>query len=284
MRVNKQGRLLRQTLAIFALLIASVPAAFAQDDQDAQGQNAFMSNCASCHGSTGEGISGVFPPLAGHVEVIAELEGGADYLLEVMVFGVEGPILVNGEKYNGVMPAWAHLGDSTLAAIANYVLSEWGDSAIDVIVEADVEAIRVADKSAKEVYFHRTEIGLEMPDDDGGPVEMTGFTASQAATGQSLYRNNCASCHGDDLRGNIDGPELVGDYFLAYWGERSVAELYGYAKGNMPPGRAGTLEDQQYLDIVTWILSNNGHIAEGSQPWRPDDAVLQQIKNNNTEH
>lgn len=255
--------------------------AHAQSDDASQGLNAYRSNCSSCHGEAGEGVPGVFPPLVEHIAGVTELESGTDYLLHVLLFGLEGPILVNGEQYNGVMPGWGHLPDSTLISLMNFVLAEWGTPESEVTVDLDdISRARDSELAPEDVYNYRSEIGLAMPGGSDVQMAIESFTSSQASSGQSLYRNNCASCHGDDLRGNIDGPELVGDYFLSYWGDRSAAELYGYAKANMPPGRPGSLEDQQYLDIITWILTNNGHIAEGSQPWRPENHALQQIKNN----
>ena len=45
--------------------------------------------------------------------------------------GLQGPVTVNGEKYNGVMPAWT-LSDEDVAAVLTYVYGSWGNSGKDV--------------------------------------------------------------------------------------------------------------------------------------------------------
>src|SRR5690606_31907780 len=84
-------------------------------------------------------------------------------------------------------------------------------------------------------------------------------TASQVSSGSSLYQSNCAACHGSDLNGDVNTPPLTTDFFMGYWTGKTVSELYGYAANNMPPGNAGALSTQQYMDIVAFILSKNGH-------------------------
>jgi hypothetical protein len=44
----------------------------------------------------------------------------------------------------------------------------------------------------------------------------------------------------------------------------------------MPPGRRGSLDDQAYLDIVTYILRFN-NIPAGKQALQPDINLLRQI-------
>lgn len=60
--------------------------------------------CAGCHQQNGQGIPGAFPPLAGHVAEILAKEGGREYLILVLLYGLQGQIEVKGVKYNLVMP------------------------------------------------------------------------------------------------------------------------------------------------------------------------------------
>ena len=39
------------------------------------------------------------------------------------------------------------------------------------------------------------------------------FTAAQATAGRTVYQANCASCHGPDLAGRNDAPQLAGPQF-----------------------------------------------------------------------
>jgi mono/diheme cytochrome c family protein len=82
------------------------------------------------------------------------------------------------------------------------------------------------------------------------------FTAAQAERGKAAYAANCSSCHMEDLRGQA-GPALKGDQFMDNWREDSVKTLFSYIQTRMPQRRAGTLEEQTYVDILAHILAAN---------------------------
>ena len=85
------------------------------------------------------------------------------------------------------------------------------------------------------------------------------FTSGQVASGKSAYSRNCASCHGGSLEGTNDAPALSGDFFNSYWEGKTVADLYNHMHDFMPPTAPGSLEDQEYLNITTYVLSEYGH-------------------------
>ncbi len=83
------------------------------------------------------------------------------------------------------------------------------------------------------------------------------YLASQARTGETAYRDVCASCHRRDLSGGLDTPELAGPAFRSMWGGRPVRELLGYVEAAMPP--AGRRPDETTrAAIVAYILQRNG--------------------------
>jgi alcohol dehydrogenase (cytochrome c) len=94
------------------------------------------------------------------------------------------------------------------------------------------------------------------------------YTVAQAARGKTVYEQRCAECHLDDLRGST-GPELAGRNFINAWGGRATRELFELIKGTMPPGAQGSLSDQDYIDVVAYILQANGRRA-GAQDLRRD--------------
>src|SRR5215216_2755015 len=81
------------------------------------------------------------------------------------------------------------------------------------------------------------------------------FTAAQATSGRAAYDQNCASCHGPDLRGV---PALAGPDFIGGWSTRPVRDLIATIRSSMPSDRPGQLREEVYLDIVAYILQANG--------------------------
>lgn len=89
------------------------------------GKAVYAAQCAACHQATGQGLPGVFPPLAGSEWVTGEPR----VLANILLHGVEGSIEVTGQTYQGSMPAFAQLSDAELAAVASHIRSDWGNQA-----------------------------------------------------------------------------------------------------------------------------------------------------------
>lgn len=89
------------------------------------GARVYAANCIACHQADGQGVAGVFPPLAGSRWV----NGSEDRLIQIMLHGIQGEIEVRGGVYAGVMPAFARLTDAELAAVTSHVRSQWGNDA-----------------------------------------------------------------------------------------------------------------------------------------------------------
>ena len=111
----------------------------------ADGKVLYAANCVACHQAKGEGLPGVFPPLAGSEWVI----GDARTLAHILVFGVNGEMQVKGNVYNGSMPAFAHLSDADLAAVASHIRSNWSNHAPPV----DAETIALTRKTNRSAPF-----------------------------------------------------------------------------------------------------------------------------------
>lgn len=92
----------------------------------ARGAAFYSSLCAQCHGAAGQGMGRSFPPLAGSEWV----EGDEDLLVRIILYGLQGPIEVKGERYRGVMVGFdRQLSDEDAAAVATYIRSSWGNDA-----------------------------------------------------------------------------------------------------------------------------------------------------------
>ncbi len=62
------------------------------------GEAIYMARCAVCHGESGEGKPGVYPPVAGSQWV----SGPPERLAAILLDGMQG----QSGGYNGVMPGW----------------------------------------------------------------------------------------------------------------------------------------------------------------------------------
>ena len=121
---------------------ASATAAAAKE-QLPDGKQVFSTTCAACHQATGEGVAGVYPPLAGSEWVT----GDEAKLVRILLHGVTGPIEVAGETFNSTMPPWgATLKDADIAAVLTYVRGTWGNKGAP-ITAAKVASIRAATTS-----------------------------------------------------------------------------------------------------------------------------------------
>ena len=89
-----------------------------------------------------------------------------------------------------------------------------------------------------------------------GPV----YSDAQAARGHVAYMHSCVVCHGEELDdGDFGGAPLRGSWFRNHWGSGDLSALYGYTKSAMPPDNPGSLTDEDYADILSFILQKNGY-------------------------
>ncbi len=124
------------TQAIAATMLAQTAAA-APD-----GAALYRQHCAVCHQSEGQGVPGVFPPLAASDFLTKERERSLRAPLE----GLSGEITVNGAKYNGAMPLLV-LDDESIAALMTWIGGNLGNSVPEFTAE-EVTKVRAKTKFA----------------------------------------------------------------------------------------------------------------------------------------
>jgi len=139
-----------------------------------RGAKVYRNQCAQCHQANGQGVPGVYPPLVasdwvlGHSEVVAR----------ILINGLSGPIEVNGNTYNGAMPAFGpnglNLKAKDIAGVITYIRQEWGNSAPDV-TEAMMDTY-VAAYSSRGPVWSAAELreGLSPEPTAAPPVEEAG--------------------------------------------------------------------------------------------------------------
>jgi mono/diheme cytochrome c family protein len=94
------------------------------------------------------------------------------------------------------------------------------------------------------------------------------FTGAQATRGQQRFTQTCASCHAVS--------EFSGPMFQRIWTGRSVGDLYEVMSTLMPLSDPGSLSPQEYTDIITYFLRQNGY-PEGAAELAPERRVLDSV-------
>jgi nitrite reductase (NO-forming) len=112
-------------------------------DRLEMGKNTYNANCAACHQPNGQGVPSAFPPLA-NSDFLNQDKGRA---ISTVKHGLSGPITVNGEKYDSIMPALG-LSDEDIANVLTYVYHSWGNSKKVVLPEEVSKAKPLAGKEA----------------------------------------------------------------------------------------------------------------------------------------
>ena len=87
------------------------------------------------------------------------------------------------------------------------------------------------------------------------------FTAAQASRGRRAYAQNCESCHGPELKGGEMAPSIAGSDFIVFWTELPVGTLFDRIKSTMPEDGPGRLTDEEYTDILAYLLDANDYPA-----------------------
>lgn len=127
-------------ITLFAIIIAasSFVQAFSLPKSIEQGKEAYTTYCQNCHQADGKGTPGAFPPLAKSDFLKKPVKAMIDNIL----LGQNGETTVNGQKYNGIMPAQNYLTDDQIADILNYVRNSWGNKSTVSVTPAMVKKAR----------------------------------------------------------------------------------------------------------------------------------------------
>lgn len=105
-----------------------------KEEQMLYGKRVYEANCQACHQGSGEGIPGAFPPLADSDFLNEDIPRAID----VIVHGLKGPIKVNGQSFDSIMPAM-QLPDEEVANVLTYVLNSWDNKGGEVSIEEVTE-------------------------------------------------------------------------------------------------------------------------------------------------
>ena len=109
---------------------------FSLPESTARGKNIYIAQCITCHMEQGEGIDGVYPPLAKADYLMADKKRS---VLQVL-YGATGEMKVNGKVYNMEMSAF-DLTDQQASDVLNYIRNSFGNKG-GAITPEEVKAAR----------------------------------------------------------------------------------------------------------------------------------------------
>jgi nitrite reductase (NO-forming) len=107
------------------------------EQQVKAGEARYSGTCSVCHQGNGEGLEGVFPPLAKSDYLMAAKKRA----IGVVVNGLSGKVDVNGKTYDSVMPPMSQMTDDEIANILTYVRNSWGNKG-EAVTAAEVAEVR----------------------------------------------------------------------------------------------------------------------------------------------
>lgn len=104
----------------------------------AQGETIYTRYCQECHGATGEGAPGIYPPLAGNSSVV--MASSMNVIRIVLEGGYPATTKANPQPYG--MPPFQHiLNNEEIALVATYIRNSWRNSA-SVVTPGNVDRLR----------------------------------------------------------------------------------------------------------------------------------------------
>jgi hypothetical protein len=127
-----------------------------------------------------------------------------------------------------------------------------------------------------------------MAPDSPNPIWAGVFTNAQAERGHAAYERNCSRCHRIDLSGDEGitlngelyqtlGPALKGDTFFKHWGHGSLSRLFRKIRDAMPPDFQSIVDDSTKIDVVAYLLHENGFPA-GPEELTRDAGRLEEVQ------
>lgn len=95
------------------------------------------------------------------------------------------------------------------------------------------------------------------------------YTREQWMRGRDVYAGLCVSCH--------QAITHVGPMFTTSWAGKKLSDLFGFLRERMPKNDPGGLSEQEYVDVMSYMLRLNGMPA-GVDELPPDSVALTRIR------
>jgi mono/diheme cytochrome c family protein len=111
------------------------------DSNMLMGQKIYLQRCITCHQVDGGGAQNMIPPLIKTDYVL----GDKTRIIKILLNGMKGEIMVNGDMYSNEMPSQGFLTDKEIAAVLTYVRNSFGNKA-SMVTTGEVKKIRANPK------------------------------------------------------------------------------------------------------------------------------------------
>lgn len=95
------------------------------------------------------------------------------------------------------------------------------------------------------------------------------YTREQWMRGRDVYAGLCAGCH--------QAVTHVGPQFSTSWAGKKLSDLFGFLRERMPKNDPGSLSEQEYVDVMSYMLRLNGMPA-GVDELPADSVTLTKIR------
>ncbi|MFN2446450.1 MAG: c-type cytochrome [Vicinamibacterales bacterium] len=95
------------------------------------------------------------------------------------------------------------------------------------------------------------------------------FSTDQAGRGQKAFESRCTTCH--------EPSRFIGPDFVKQWSGQPLHALYDVMQSTMPEDNPGSLQPQQYADIVAFILQLN-NFPVGSEELKGTEEAMKAVK------
>ena len=103
----------------------------------ADGKEVYADFCVQCHQANGKGNGNNFPPLDGSNWLTEK----RTETIHALKFGLKGPIVVNGKKFNKAMSSMG-LTNQEVADVMNYIMNSWSNTNTKIVTAAEVALVK----------------------------------------------------------------------------------------------------------------------------------------------
>ena len=91
------------------------------------------------------------------------------------------------------------------------------------------------------------------------------YWPAQADRGERVFTGTCLGCHARS--------QFISQTFVDAWNDRRVSDFYTLIRSTMPVNNPGSLKDDEYLAVVSYLLKAN-HAAAGTDSLAADSGSV----------